>query len=721
MPSARLVALFLAATFVILILAATFRIDISAARDFRTDAVVRYAFPRDALILPRYLDQSPFTVWLPSDWLVWDSLRAGRLPTWERRQGGGYSPVINLYGGVFHPARWLAAAFPRTAMPTILILEALAAAAFGWYCLARHSGYSPLHASLGAALFTVSAPMISYAHFSGSILPLAHLPWILLIFRVLLQRPSGRLHALLAFAIALLLMAGHPLIAFGIASAAASYAIALSVQEKSLRPFLYLARAGITALPLAAVILLPPLLAVPDQWSYKTATPEGHAYGVLGVGDWLVALPDVIRDTSAVRYVDTPGFFTFAGIGATSLAIIALFFSPRSPRRVTTVLAAVWFLVLVPGPWMAPLTWVPPFGYLKAWYYGSGFAFFLPFAAVNGFAVLWSRTRVVRALAVLLMSIALFSLSVRAYKVLRPVQWKPIVAGELVERLNDGPRSTGLWGQVNLPNTARITGIEDVRQSHPAFSRRAHIWWRLVDPDIESRSYPTTRVTDRLTSPLVGDFNVQYVIQDRLPATSTSTTNLSRLRKDTHLSPHIASFPLLFRTPSAEVRRIPGLFRPRAHFAETVISVRNMDEAEALLRREPAIVHRAAVVEESAGVDFPPRASGRAEVHYPADSRAIIDTDSATGGLVVLHDAFAHGWIATVGGQPARIFPVNVLSRGVRVPAGRQRIEMRYSPPGMRMGAAISVLTAIVLLVLAFRRHSGEGVPDGASASRWKS
>lgn len=694
----------MAATVAVLLLAAAFRLDLSAARDFRNDALVRYAFSAEERVVPRYHDQSPFTIWLPSDWLVWDSLRGGQLPTWERLQGGGYSPVVNLYGGVFHPARWLAAAFPRTAMPTVLILEALALAAFGWYCLARHCGYPSPLATCGAALFTLSAPMISYAHFSGSILPLAHLPWILLILRILLRRPTVGCFALLAFSIALMLMAGHPLIAFGAAIVAASYAIGLCIEEKSPRPLLYLGAAGLLALPLGAFFLLPPILSVPDLWSYKTSSAAGQAFQVLPLADWIEAFSYVLYDSfTPGEYVDRERYYAHVGLAAAFLAAVALVFAIRTPgRRLPTVLAALWFLVLVPGPWMTPMAAVPPFGYLKSWYYASGFALFLPFAMVDGLAVLSRQTRAVRVVGMLVMGVALVTVSVRAYLVLWPEPWSPIVKGPLVERLRDGSRTMGLWGHVNLPNTARITGIEDVRQSHPMFSRRAHIWWRLVDPGIERRAYPTTRVTDRLTSPLVGAFQVRYVIQDRQPPTGTSTTDLLQSRRDRHLSRRVARFPLLYRTPTAEVRSIPGPIRPRAYFAETVTPVRTLEEAEALLRRDPAIVTRGAVVEGEGGA-FPTRASGQARVHHPSDSRVTIETDSPTGGLLVLNDAFARGWTATVAGRATPVHPVNVIARGVRVQPGKQRVEMRYSPPGMRLGVAITAVTALVLFALARR------------------
>src|SRR5687767_2328177 len=74
---------------VAVILVIAFRIDVSAARDFRRDAIVRDAFRQETLPPTRFYDPSPISIWLSFDWFVWDSVRAGHLPLWERLQGGG--------------------------------------------------------------------------------------------------------------------------------------------------------------------------------------------------------------------------------------------------------------------------------------------------------------------------------------------------------------------------------------------------------------------------------------------------------------------------------------------------------------------------------------------------------------------------------------------------------------------------------------------------------
>ena len=90
-----------------------------------------------------------------------------------------------------------------------------------------------------------------------------------------------------------------------------------------------------------------------------------------------------------------------------------------------------------------------------------------------------------------------------------------------------------------------------------------------------------------------------------------------------------------------------------------------------------------------------------AAVRYPTQNSVVIDAQSATGGLVVLHDTWSRGWTARVDGKPAPILPVNLISRGVMVGPGRHRIDMEYEPYGFRTGLSISAAGLIALLIAA--------------------
>ncbi len=91
-----------------------------------------------------------------------------------------------------------------------------------------------------------------------------------------------------------------------------------------------------------------------------------------------------------------------------------------------------------------------------------------------------------------------------------------------------------------------------------------------------------------------------------------------------------------------------------------------------------------------------------------------VDFDLEGKGLLVVLDAYYPGWEATVDGERRPILKVAGLVRGVPVKGGERRMVMTYRPLPFRLGAVISLLTllAVVLGLVGSRRR-----PTGAIAS----
>jgi uncharacterized membrane protein YfhO len=75
----------------------------------------------------------------------------------------------------------------------------------------------------------------------------------------------------------------------------------------------------------------------------------------------------------------------------------------------------------------------------------------------------------------------------------------------------------------------------------------------------------------------------------------------------------------------------------------------------------------------------------------------------------VLADSFDAGWRAFRQGKEIPILRVNHVLRGMLVPAGDSRIELRYWPWGFDWGLRLAACGLIVLLVwsaMLVRRHA---------------
>ncbi len=70
---------------------------------------------------------------------------------------------------------------------------------------------------------------------------------------------------------------------------------------------------------------------------------------------------------------------------------------------------------------------------------------------------------------------------------------------------------------------------------------------------------------------------------------------------------------------------------------------------------------------------------------------------------LVITDAFATGWSATIDGRPATIYATNAAARGLFVPAGEHVMQLEYQSPGLAGGAVLSLVGLLVAAALFFQ------------------
>jgi hypothetical protein len=70
-------------------------------------------------------------------------------------------------------------------------------------------------------------------------------------------------------------------------------------------------------------------------------------------------------------------------------------------------------------------------------------------------------------------------------------------------------------------------------------------------------------------------------------------------------------------------------------------------------------------------------------------------------GWLVMADAYAPGWRATVNGHATTVLRADYTLRAVAIPAGRSRVALSYRPPGLTLGIVTSMLAALALVVIA--------------------
>ncbi len=77
-----------------------------------------------------------------------------------------------------------------------------------------------------------------------------------------------------------------------------------------------------------------------------------------------------------------------------------------------------------------------------------------------------------------------------------------------------------------------------------------------------------------------------------------------------------------------------------------------------------------------------------------------VDVDMACRGMLILGDAYSKDWTATVDGKPVPLFPAYSIVRGVVVDSGHHRIELRYRPMPVYLGAGLTGVSLLFGLLL---------------------
>ena len=147
----------------------------------------------------------------------------------------------------------------------------------------------------------------------------------------------------------------------------------------------------------------------------------------------------------------------------------------------------------------------------------------------------------------------------------------------------------------------------------------------------------------------------------------------------------------------------PGVF-PRVWTVHEAFAISSVSQLSAAYyspqfdpRRQAFFVGDAPKLSRCAGEDH------ATLVHTDFNS-VTIQASMQCQGMVILSDNWFPGWYVKVDGQPARIWEADTAIRGVEVPAGSHRIEMRYRPLSVRLGAWMLVLSLAGLAALAWLR-----------------
>jgi hypothetical protein len=114
-------------------------------------------------------------------------------------------------------------------------------------------------------------------------------------------------------------------------------------------------------------------------------------------------------------------------------------------------------------------------------------------------------------------------------------------------------------------------------------------------------------------------------------------------------------------------------------------------------RREIVLERDAAGAQDGALASDADASAASARITSYEPERIEIAVDAPAPGWLVLSDLAYPGWRAEVNGDEAAIARADHLFRAVRVGGGRSTVRFEYRPASLRLGAAISAATALLI------------------------
>jgi hypothetical protein len=677
-------------------------------------------------IRPEFGNGDLFSYFLPAYQFVGERLRGGHLAWWNPYTGGGVPLAATLQPGALYPARLLLLAFDADRATHVSLVAHLVVATLAMAGLARAWGASRWGATAAAAVFVVPAelPHLYFPSYleAGAWLPVAGLA----ITRVLDGGPIGW-SAVLGLALGLPVVAGGyqtaPMVVYGSAVVLAAYLVGGGRGMAWGACATRLAVAGLVAVAVAA-----PQLGLTLAWTTETARPASQLTEAQIQPWWTPANRGLLaREVLRQTIVSNGGLQTLY-LSAPAVVLILVGFLRGGRRGLVLGTAWLFFYLLTFGPdfpGFAVYRWLPGIAWFRL---PQRLAFLVAFLGAIAVGLGTTRARGATGpratrwwdagtAVVVLLALVLPARNTRAIpwtlpsalRVYGPDVFKAAAGAVGEGRVSMQTVSLSL-GSSAFPRLALEEHVRMLEDYEPLSSRRLQTLLRAIagedgplPPD--APMFTGTVESGAVARPHLLDVAaVTAIVTAGVPASVAAWRPASRL----------GTFAVL-RNPNP---------LPRAHLARRTRFVGSDADALALLSAGAHDPHAAALLvgapDEHGDGDASVAAIMPLDVAEDSPERVRVSLPPGSGGAVVLADAWAPGWSASIDGEPRRLYQANYFGRGVLVGPGDRSVMFVYDPPGLRPGLWIALgaaSTAVSLAWIATRRPRARDRGQGGRAS----
>ena len=110
------------------------------------------------------------------------------------------------------------------------------------------------------------------------------------------------------------------------------------------------------------------------------------------------------------------------------------------------------------------------------------------------------------------------------------------------------------------------------------------------------------------------------------------------------------------------------------------------------------------LIEEDSGVDSPAKTNATDSIEFGASSpdRISLQVRAGSRGFLVLTETAYRGWSCKVDSMEAKIQRADYAFQAVFIPAGSHEVIFEFEPPALRIGAMVSCIGMLALMVFGF-------------------
>jgi hypothetical protein len=659
---------------------------------------------------PSFATGDLFGYFLPAYGELRERLRQGTPPWWNPWVGGGVPFAATLQVGAFYPFRLLLLVLEPTTATHWSLVAHLVLAAVATFVLCREIGASRWGAVVGALAYVMPAelPHLYFPPFleGGAWLPVAGLAACRVI-----AGGSRRSAVLLGTASAMPLLAGGYQTAVYAAygtTLLGAIQLAGGMRRES---WPRLARRLLLA-ALVAAALVAPQLCLTLAWSAEAARTTGALTDQQIQPYWHPSLVPVVVRLVLLQLVTTDGALNTLYLSLPVVLLAAVGVATHGRRGALLGAAAILFLLLCLGPglpWFALYHWLPGLDWFRLPQRLSVLlALFAALAAALGTTTLGRAAEAGRARLPRWIEAAAAALVVGALVVPARNRWSlpwtvPRAQRLLGADVFDAAKAVVGGGRLWVPGTALglgmgafprlglATGTRVLQDYEPLSSRRLGRYLYAAGGE--------TPPADPAAAPFTGAVAGTVLAA---PALLDAAAVTGIVLPAAQAAPAGARWQAAGTVRDFRVWRNPAAL-PRAYVV-TGVRQAESDEAALALMVAPGFDPSREVVLAGAGPDAAPGAASR-----PVRAQAIVADepehvrvrlDAPAPGVLVVTDAYAPGWRASVDGVERPLRLANAFGRGVRVGPGDRQVDFTYHPPGLWLGASVSVVAAACAMLL---------------------